>query len=460
MEVSNATLAAYIETLKYHNKDPNVLLSGTSLTMDQITNPKGKITWEDFRTITNNTFNTVGEEKALKSLEITGVDNEDLSIFKKLCASAIRAEGIYWFFCICISKLFYKNLTFEYTKVRKGHIQLKIIMKDGYSCFSNFLKAYGAAFKGFPTMLGLPEANTTIDETSKEPIINIYYHNTINYLNPFSILPHIFTSRTNVAQLLNDLDTRKYEQELLNQKLKKLNTELEQSIQLNESLIKTILHDLNNPLAIIRLKNEKLLDSNLEFNLKDKEVLNRASENMYRVINELKNFHLAKAILQTDTVNVMECIKEARDHFQDRIEEKKLEIIIRSNLQNHFTLMANKPTFVTCVLSNLLSNAIKFSFESGIININAEDTEEEIIITVKDEGTGMKSSAIENFFNDDLSESEEGTSGEMGLGIGLTQVAYFTKQMKGTVKINSRPYSKHPTDHGTEVILTFKTKNH
>ncbi|WP_372652709.1 sensor histidine kinase [Halobacteriovorax sp.] len=460
MEVSNATLTAYIETLKEHNVDPCVLVSGTSLTFEEISNPKGKITWKDFETITNNTFDTVGEEKTLTSLKITGVDNDDLSVLKKICASTIRTEGIYWFFCACVAKLFYKNLTFEYKKVKSGHVQLKIIMKRGHKCFSNFTKAYASAFEGFPTMIGLGPAQSSIDETSPDPIINLYFKNTIGFWNPFSYFNRFFSSKTNVAQLLSELDAGKHEQDLLNKELKNLNEELKDSNRLNESLLRTIMHDLNNPLAIMRLKAEKLLNESEDFNKKDKEVLNRASENMYQVINDLKNFHLAKCFLQDEVFNILECIKDSRGHFQEKIEEKKLDVIIKSSLQNHFTLKGNKVTFTNSILSNLLSNSIKFSFEGGTIYISADEVEDAVIITVKDNGTGMTSSAVENFFNSNLSESEKGTSGELGLGIGLTQVAYFTKQMNGKIIVNSKSYSKHPKDHGTEIKLIFKTDYH
>lgn len=460
MDVSNATLTAYIDTFKAHDLDPKVLIHGTDLTFEHIANPKGKITWKDFETITNNTFDTVGEEKTLDSLKITGIDNEGLSIFKKLCAATLRAEGIYWFFCACVSKLFYKNLSFQYKKIKKGHVQLKIVMKEGHSCFSNFTKAYASAFEGFPTLIGLNQATSSIDDSSKDPVINLYFHNTFKLWNPLSFFPRIFDGKSNTARLLNELESRRHDLQLLNEELNKLNHELEDSNRLNESLLRTIMHDLNNPLAIIRLKNEKLLDESSEFSKKDKEVLSRASENMNQVIQDLREFHLAKKFLQKDTINILECVKEARNHFQDQIEDKKIQIIIRSTLTKQLTLNGNKITFINSMLSNLISNAIKFSFESGVINLNLDETEDKVMITVKDNGTGMKNSAIENLFSNSLSDSEKGTSGELGLGIGLTQVAYFTKEMKGTIKVNSKPYSEYPTEHGTEIQLIFKIENH
>lgn len=460
MEVSNSTLVAYIDTFKEHKVDPINILKGTSLDYSSIANPKGKISWKDFETITNNTFNQIGEEETLKSLQITGTTNDELSIFTKICSAMLTAEGLYWFFCSFVGKYFYKNLKFEYNKVKKGHIQIIIKMNDGYQCFDNFTKAYATAFEGFPKIIGLKPAKAIIDKTTENPTINLYFTNSIKIWNPFKFFSKVFLSSTNTSKLLSEIEDQRHEQFLLNQKLETLNKELNSSNKLNETLIKAIMHDLNNPLSLISMKTEKLRNDREFFNDRDIQVLHRATENMSNVIKELTSFHIAKKVLCEDSFKVIEAIKDSVSSFQDKSEEKEIDIEIVNNDLDQIQLNGNRTTFVNCILGNIISNAIKFSFNESRVKIETSMSGSDIIISIKDRGTGMNTNSINNFFDNRITDSETGTSGELGLGVGLTQATYFTKKMNGSIEVDSIRYTDDKENHGTEFKLTFPTQNH
>ena len=71
------------------------------------------------------------------------------------------------------------------------------------------------------------------------------------------------------------------------------------------------------------------------------------------------------------------------------------------------------------VIRNLFSNAIKFSFDQGTISIHAED---EIIggfqkFKFTDSGKGMSVEKASRLFST-IVDSEEGTKGEGGTGLG------------------------------------------
>ncbi|CBW26433.1 putative two-component system, sensor kinase [Halobacteriovorax marinus SJ] len=460
MEVSNATLVAYIDTFKQHNLDPKILIGGTDLTYEEIVNPKGKITWDNFQVITNNTFQIVGEEKALQSLKSTGVDNKELSPLAKIVAATVSAETIYWFFCNFVGKLFYKNLKFHYQKIRKGHIQITVKLNNGERCFDNFIKAYASAFEGFTQIIGLKPAHSVIDFNKVNPVINLYFKNSIKVWNPISFIGRLVNSITNTTKLLSEIEDRRHEQILLNQELELLNKNLDESNKLNETLIRAIMHDLNNPMAIIQFKAEKLKDNIESFTTKDSDILNRAVSNMNGVISDLKKFHLAKTILCEDNFDVYDATIEARVHFEEVLREKNIQLEITKDESRYFLIKGNKTTFTNSIVSNLISNAIKFSFEGSLISINISKQNELIHFSIKDSGTGMNPTSINNFFERELSESQEGTNGEVGLGVGLTQVTFFTKQMQGQLDVNSIQYTDDKVNHGTEFKITFPTDNH
>ena len=459
MEVSNATLVAYIDTLKANQMNPKDLINGTSLDLEHISNAKEKISWKDFEIITNNTFKLVGEDKALESLRSTGVDNEGLSLIRKVCSSIFRVEDLYWFFCAFIGSYFYKNLKFEYTKVAKGHVQIKVVMNPGHHCFDNFLKAYASAFEGFPTTMGLKPAKASIDQSNISPIINLYFTNSLKVWNPYLLITRLFQGMKNTSKLLNEIEEKSHQQSLLNHELEKLNQKLDKSNNLNETLIKAVMHDLNNPLTIIRLKNEKLINYSEDFSDSDKQVLYRATENMHNVLQELKDFHISKNVMCDDRIDILESLQEVKEQFSEALRKKKLSLKIESTSNSVPTLMGNRIAFNSSVISNIISNSIKFSFEGDEIIVRISEGLGNVEISFIDKGVGMNTSALNNFFNNKLCDSEEGTSGELGLGIGLTQATYFTERMGGTIKVSSKQCNDYPSDHGTEFTLAFPTQS-
>ena len=67
---------------------------------------------------------------------------------------------------------------------------------------------------------------------------------------------------------------------------------------------------------------------------------------------------------------------------------------------------------------NLLTNAIKFSNPDSAIRIALECKNNQLLISVNDEGVGVKPGEKERLFRA-FSHSSTGTHGEMGSGLGL-----------------------------------------
>jgi two-component system, OmpR family, sensor histidine kinase VicK len=107
------------------------------------------------------------------------------------------------------------------------------------------------------------------------------------------------------------------------------------------------------------------------------------------------------------------------DDYRNRIQNgKNLELVL---------LNADKPAFVVAdkgrisqVLSNLVSNALKFT-KSGTVSVSTEisnyDNKKELIVSVKDTGTGIDSDIMPRLFTKFASKSQTGT----GLGLFISK---------------------------------------
>jgi signal transduction histidine kinase len=99
---------------------------------------------------------------------------------------------------------------------------------------------------------------------------------------------------------------------------------------------------------------------------------------------------------------------------------------------------------IKAIMRNLLSNAIKFTKNSGAINISAERTASDIVISVSDNGIGIKPEDLPKLFNDSRAFTKTGTGKETGTGLGLILIKEFVTKHGGQVRVES-DYGKGST---------------
>ena len=131
------------------------------------------------------------------------------------------------------------------------------------------------------------------------------------------------------------------------------------------------------------------------------------------------------------------------------------EVAAKKNLSISFSsepramLMAD-PVHLEIILNNLLINAIKFSSKNRAIRLKWSESESTKILSIEDEGIGISKEQIEQFRKQGKLKSRRGTSGETGLGIGLTICQKLMHLNKGSINIQN-------TGEGTLVELLFKS---
>jgi len=87
------------------------------------------------------------------------------------------------------------------------------------------------------------------------------------------------------------------------------------------------------------------------------------------------------------------------------------------------------------VFRNLLDNAMKFSKKKGTITIAAQETAEDVIVKVKDEGAGIERSELPYIF--DSFHRGKGAQKKEGFGLGLAAVKAIVESHGGRVIVKS-----------------------
>ena len=102
-------------------------------------------------------------------------------------------------------------------------------------------------------------------------------------------------------------------------------------------------------------------------------------------------------------------------------------------VQTHPMMVQLDKEMISSVLRNLISNAIKFTHPGGKIELKAEQTEQDLLITISDNGIGIEQKELGKLFRIDESYSIPGTHNEKGTGLGLVLCKEFIDKHKGTI---------------------------
>jgi CheY-like chemotaxis protein len=95
------------------------------------------------------------------------------------------------------------------------------------------------------------------------------------------------------------------------------------------------------------------------------------------------------------------------------------------------------PTRVAQVLSNLLSNAAKYTRRGGRITLEAARNEEEVAITIRDNGIGIPAELMDDIFEMFTQLDRPMERGKMGLGVGLSLTKTLVEMHGGRIKASS-----------------------
>ena len=90
-------------------------------------------------------------------------------------------------------------------------------------------------------------------------------------------------------------------------------------------------------------------------------------------------------------------------------------------------------TMISTIIRNLLSNAIKFTNSGGQVKISSQQIDDEMLVSVSDNGVGIKKEAIPNLFMIAESKSTSGTDKETGTGLGLILCQEFVTKHGGRI---------------------------
>jgi two-component system, OmpR family, phosphate regulon sensor histidine kinase PhoR len=216
---------------------------------------------------------------------------------------------------------------------------------------------------------------------------------------------------------------------------------LKQADEIRRDFVANVSHELRTPLSIFHGNLETLLepgDLDEEETRHIYEVMKRHSDRLNLLVNDL----LSLARLESKEANLQLAEIKLRD-FLEGVTRDWAKRLAGKNLRLELEVPDNFPTLrvderrLEEVVHNLLDNAVKYSHQNGRILIQAGAPDQEVVLSVRDEGVGIAANDLprifERFYRADRARSRE----LGGTGLGLSIVKHIAQLHGGRVEAES-----------------------
>ena len=209
-------------------------------------------------------------------------------------------------------------------------------------------------------------------------------------------------------------------------------------------LAKQVAHDIKNPLTPMKLSIQYLQKLYIEkpdlFDKKWKEIspsLISQIETISTITGELNNYSRPSA--NREKVSLNQCIQAAVNLYST-----KEDVKINFNEKNEYLTLGDKKLFIR-IFNNLIKNAIQsfYDREYGKIDISIKEDNNKYIVSIKDNGSGIKHENQSKIFNTHFTTKQDGG------GIGLTIVKSILESYDASIDFKSKE------NIGTVFYITF-----
>lgn len=213
----------------------------------------------------------------------------------------------------------------------------------------------------------------------------------------------------------------------------------ENTIERTRTFLRTLGHELRNPLAPLQSAVAILQRTNTDpRGERAVQIMQAQLGSLKRMADDLVDvtrLDVGKVEMDLQTTDLCQLLRQACLAFDPQARGKGLDFQ---------TIVPNSPLYVKLdvqrfqqVILNLLSNALKYTPEGGRIWLKATQEAGEVVVRVEDNGIGIKPETLPRLFELFSRETTAQAAAPEGLGIGLAVVKQVVELHGGNVEARS-----------------------
>lgn len=226
---------------------------------------------------------------------------------------------------------------------------------------------------------------------------------------------------------------------------------------LKNEFISNITHELKTPIATVGVAIEALKNFNAMDNPeRTREYLDISTNELQRLsllvdkVLKLSMFEKKEMELKYEVVNLQSIAEEVITSFKLQLEKRKAQVSL--NATGDVSVRGDKLHLLSVVF-NLLDNALKYCRVEPIIAITIKETDNAVVLTVKDNGIGVAPEYRDKIFEKFFRIPHGDTHDAKGYGLGLSYAAQVIRQHNGTIAVASQ------AGDGTTFTITLPKNN-
>jgi len=212
---------------------------------------------------------------------------------------------------------------------------------------------------------------------------------------------------------------------------------------------------MNGVLGMLNIIQTTSLDQQQRHHIK---LAQSSAESLLGIINDILDFSKiegGKFGLDYIDFDPVDELKSTHDLFQAKCEEKSIHL--HMNFKDVPDFLEGDILRIKQVVNNLLSNAVKFTKENKNIFFNIEYKNNNLIVSVKDEGIGISDKYKNNIFKSFTQADGSTTRKYGGTGLGITISKQLVELMGGEMWVESpSSISTDPQYKGSKFSFTIQ----
>ena len=212
--------------------------------------------------------------------------------------------------------------------------------------------------------------------------------------------------------------------------------------EMKNDFINNMTHELKTPISTISLASQMLMDSGLSENEKNYEQISNIISNESKRLGSHVEKVLQMAIIDKGGLALNYKPTKVHEIINKLIVNANLILretngLLQSNLAAGRDVVYADELHLFNVFNNLLDNAMKYTNDHPFIEINTKNINGHIVITIKDNGIGIKKENLNKIFDKFYRVPTGNLHDVKGFGLGLSYVKKIVEQHKGHILVNS-----------------------
>jgi two-component system sensor histidine kinase BaeS len=227
-----------------------------------------------------------------------------------------------------------------------------------------------------------------------------------------------------------------------------MSADLARANQSRRQMTADIAHDLRNPLTVIGGYLESLQDGKLKPTPERFQIMQAEVQHLQHLVDDLRILSLADSgelSIHKQPVIIKELLEKTALTYQHQAQE--LGIQIQVHIESNLPEIQIDLERMEQVLGNLVSNALRYTPEGGEISLSAKQAEGSLIVSVKDNGSGISPDVIPHIFERSYRGDTSRSGNESGLGLAIA---------KSIVELHGGSIRAESGKNGSEFFITLK----